>query len=303
MSFYNNFRRRDVSTSGDFLNTLFNIDRKTKFQRIGQYVCEVLKDGSDLLELTTGIPIPSKIFYKIFNTETDKGEDVFKYLENFFNTLRKNKIQPVFILDELQVINEIANSNGDLLIEKLFNFMVGMTKETHLCHCFVVSSDSVFIEHVYGNARLEGRGKYIIVDDLNKDHAFEMYDHFELTENKELVWEAIGGKIGDMVLLGSDVSPGYNLEDSISKMLSAQIFRLEMIGAELLENDENDCQKKMDFLFQVGEKGCIDFKPGQMKKLLQFWVEKNVLFLDPVKRIVKPQSQLIHRGIKELMDN
>ena len=69
-----------------------------------------------------------------------------------------------------------------------------------------------------------------------------------------------------------------------------------------LRNKE-ECQEKMDFLFQVGEKGNINFKTKQMIELVNFWVENNVLFLDPVKKIVKPQSQLIFRGIKELMKN
>jgi len=301
MSFYNNFRRRDINCNGDFLNTLFNIDDKTKLQRVGEYVSEILKDSSDILELTTGIPIPSGIFNKLFNTTLDKGEDSFRYLENFFNSLVKRKIKPIFILDELQIIKEIANSNGDLLIEKLFNFLVGITKETHLCHCFVVSSDSVFIEHVYGNARLEGRSRFIIVDDLDKERAYKMYDHFDLKENKDFVWDTIGGKIGDMVLLSSDIQIGYSLKESLSNMMSGEVFRLKMIEARLFHKNKKECQQQMDFLFQVTKNKSVDFEPKEMFQLLQFWVDKNVLFLDPIKNIIKPQSQLIYQGIKKLI--
>ena len=85
------------------------------------------------------------------------------------------------------MIKDIANSSGRPLLDKLFNFMVGMTKETHLCHCVVLTSDCIFINEVYGNARLEGRADYIIIDDLDKERTFRVYDDFGF-HNKELVW-------------------------------------------------------------------------------------------------------------------
>ncbi len=53
--------------------------------------------------------------------------------------------RPVFVLDELQMIKKVANAADGPLPDKLFNFMVRMTKETHLCHCMAVTSNSLFI--------------------------------------------------------------------------------------------------------------------------------------------------------------
>ena len=296
--FYNNLRRRDISDTGDFLNVLFNVDRKTKLQNVGQYVGELLKGGSEILELTTGIPIPSTLFNLLFKTR-DKGEDAFKYLEDLFYSLVKKKLKPIFVLDELQIIKEIANSRGNLLIEKLFNLLVGITKETHLCHCFVVSSDSLFIQQIYGNARLEGRSEYIFVDDLDKERAFEMYDKFGFS-SKEKIWNIIGGKIGDITLLNYKLTRDYNIKESLETMLSSQISRLKILDGKLFNKDEKDCENKMALLFQVADKGTIEYQPRSMTENLKFWVDQNMLFFDPVKNIIKPQSKLILNAIKKM---
>ena len=44
----------------------------------------------------------------------------------------------------------------ELLIYMLFNFFVGLTKKRNLAHVFAITSDSVFIKKVYGEAMLHG---------------------------------------------------------------------------------------------------------------------------------------------------
>ena len=297
--FYVNFRWRDVSDDGDFLNVLFSVDRKTKLQTAGQYVNEFLKSGSELIELATGIPIPLSIFDMLFKAK-DKNEDAFKYLKELFNSIVEQKKKPIFILDELQVIKEITNSKGNLILEKLFNFLVGMTKETHLCYCFVISSDSLFINQIYSNSRLEGRSEYFLVDDLDIKRAFEVYEHFGFS-NKQIVWETIGGKFGDMLILKSKLVQGFELEESLENFIKAQASRLKMIDGKLFNNNEKNCEEKMSFIFNVAEKKSLKYNPRTMSKNLNFWVDKNLLFFDPVENIIKPQSQLIFKGIKEVI--
>jgi len=302
LPFYVDLRRRNVSSSDDFLNTLFRIDRKSTFKSIREYAREVLKDGADIVKQTTGIPVPVKIFDLLFRTE-EKGEDVFFYLEEFFATLvHEKKLKPVFVLDELQMLKDIVNSKGSPLLDNLFNFFVGMTKATHLCHCVAVTSDSVFIEQIYGNARLEGRSQYILVDDLDKTRSFEIYEKFGF-EDKELVWSYISGKIGDMTVLYSLLQEGRSLGEGLKTMLRMAVNRLKLIEAHLLHDDEQQHSNIMDLLFQVGKQGSVPFEPKAMQRAVYFWVDENVLFLEPVNGIVKAQGQLTQRAINDFERN
>jgi AAA+ ATPase superfamily predicted ATPase len=73
----------------------------------------------------------------------------------------------VLVIDELQVIGDLKVD--DLLIYKLFNFFVRLTKELHLAHVFVATSDSLFMEDVYSEAMFEGRCRYLLVDDFDRE--------------------------------------------------------------------------------------------------------------------------------------
>ena len=142
--FYINFRGKNIDTSGAFLNLLFNIDRKSSLESAKEYFNEFAKSGSEILKKYTGIPVPVKMFDLLFRAK-DKGEDAFSYLEDFFIFLyEEKKKRPVLVLDELQMIKEIANASGRPLLEKIFNFMVRMTKETHACHCLAAKGEADF---------------------------------------------------------------------------------------------------------------------------------------------------------------
>jgi len=297
--FYINLRRRDVSTIGDFMNVLFMVDKRSTFENVREYIQEFGKTGADAFKNLTGIPIPLKIFDLLFKTK-DKGEDAFTYLEEFFYSLVNEKgLKPILILDELQMIKQVANASGKPVLEKLFNFMVGMTKETHLCHCLAATSDSVFIEQIRGNAHLQGRSQQILVDDFNKEVALAVYDHYGF-KDKELVWESLGGKPGDMIILRDWLTRGYGLKESLARMVQDEVSRLRMIEARLLENENIDPQTTMEFLYRFKNIEEIHFVAREMKKEVVFWVEQNVLFLEPHTEKLRPQGRVVKKAIERL---
>ena len=130
------------------------------------------------------------------------------------------------MLDELQMLREVKK-NG-LVLHDLFNFMVRMTKETHIAHCLASTSDCLFIEQIYGNARLEGRSENLLIDDLGKERAFQIYKKFGFKE-KEQAWDFIGGKFGDMVRLGTRMMMGGDEKSALERMFRDEINRLDIL--------------------------------------------------------------------------
>jgi len=155
--------------------------------------------------------------------------------------------------------------------------MVKFTKETYLCHYLCATSDCLFIEDVYSNARLEGRAKYLLVDDLGREEAFRMYEAFGF-EEKELVWDYIGGKVGDMVSLFEEKKRGYKEREALKRMLKNERGRINKIFA------------KKEVVSEEEIKG----------RLLRFLIQENVLFYNPVEGTVRPQSRLLWRVIREI---
>ena len=306
--FYVNFRGRDVQTIDDLTKVLFRVKRGKISEETKEFVKEVLKSGAKVLYKLKGIPIPENMFDILFRSE-DKVEDIFAYLEEYFGEIGEEGYKPVFILDEMQTIKEVINATGKPVIEGLFNFFVRLTKETHLCHCLCATSDCLFIEDVYSNARLEGRAKYLLVDDLDKEEAYRVYEGFGF-EDKELVWDYIGGKIGDMVSLFEEKKRGLSEKEALESMLKNERAKLSDFlekveyGKKFFEYEGEkvkiEKEKIMD-IFQILSNNEIVKKEEIIPDYRNYLVSKNILFYNPVEGTVRPQSRLLWRVIKEVL--
>ena len=297
--FYINFRWRDVERIEDFLQVLFKVRRGDNRENVKEFTKDLIREGFKALGKLKGIPIPERIFDYLF-LDSKKADDIFEYMEDMFEEIVEEGLRPVLVFDELQSIKDILNGTGKPVLGRLFNFLVGMTKEKHLCHSLCSTSDCLFIEDIYSNARLEGRAKYLLVDDLGKEEAFRTYEAFGF-EDSELVWEYIGGKIGDMVRLYEEKKQGYNEEEGLKSMLKDEIGRLEWIRWKVLRKVE-DGSGIWEFLKKFrNEDRLTKEEIGEEFDRLIFWIEQNILFYNPVESTIGPQSRLLWRAIKEVL--
>jgi len=308
--FYINFRGRDVERVEDLMRVLFRVKKGKFSEETKEFVKEVLKEGAKVLKKLKGIPVPENVFDLLFRS-TDKVEDVFAYLEEYFEGIVKEGWRPVLVIDELQVIRKVINATGQLVLDRLFNFMVRLTKETHLCHSLCATSDCLFIEEVYSNARLEGRAEYLLVDDLGREEAFEVYEEFGFKEKKE-IWEYIGGKIGDMIKLFERRKRGYSEREALKRMLRDEVAKFELFLRALKYSP-----LKVNVRGSVIEVKTEEFKEGLKifkekeevfareveEPVLLGGVQENILFYNPLEGTVRPQSRLLWRVIREVVSD
>ncbi len=294
--FYINFRWRYIEEVRDLIQVLFRV--KGKKEKLSVFLEKVLKGGAKLFEKLGGIPIPEEIFDLLFK-RTERAEDVFVFLKDYFSIVVEKGYKPVFVLDEMQTIKEVINTAGKPVIHELFNFLVGLTKETHLCHCLCATSDCLFIEDIYSNARLEGRTKYVLVDDLSKEKAFEVYESFGFRE-KEIVWDYIGGKLGDMVRLYEARKEGLEEVEALEELWRDEVGKLRMIEGDIFERYE-EAEALWEYLGKFREVWERPVNIREEKKFMFFWVDKNILFYNPLRGTVRPQGRLIQRAIGEIV--
>ncbi|TFG88806.1 MAG: hypothetical protein E4H16_04505, partial [Candidatus Atribacteria bacterium] len=184
--FYINLRGRFISDYRDFIRILFKIETEKKYKEFLKTISEI---SAETLKFK-GIPVAESVMNALFKERS--YEDVFEFLEDYFTTIAKNK-RPLLIIDELQVVGDL-NIDG-LLMYKLFNFFIRLTKELHLCHIFAVSSDSLFIGNVYSDAMLDGRCRYLLVDDFDHGTTTAFLEGHGCTDDEKAVaWEFCGGK-------------------------------------------------------------------------------------------------------------
>ena len=303
--FYINFRGFEGGYR-KFTRVMFKVGDDGLWRRLRERL-DVISAGVEYVErvaqkINTGIVLPSEFIRRlqVGDTEEDKV-DLFNYLEELMKGFRKKNLKPVLIFDELQVIKEEINATGKPLLTRLFNFLVRMTKETHLCHSLCATSDCLFMEDIWENARLEGRVKGFLVDDLSKDGAYQMYEGLGLKE-KELLWEYVGGKPGDIIGVYEEVKRGLSEKEAVERVYMFEKNRVKWIVKRVKEGE--DRRIEYDELIE----GLKVFRDREVEtgsslkgRVLRYLVDENLLFYDPITDLLKPQSRLILRAIREIV--
>jgi len=300
--FYINLRGRFITGYEDFPGVLFEIDEGGAIDNIGEYAESLLKDP----RIVSGIPIPINLFQQIFEKK-DKSKDMFKYIERFFAETSKKRV-PVLIIDELQVIGDMKIDG--YLIYKLFNFFVRLTKELHLAHVFVMTSDSLFLEQVYSEAMLKGRCDYLLVDDFDYERTMDFLDGYGFDDQeKEMIWQNVGGKPVSLVKLINAKVSGKKIEDVLRSMLvlrtgeiKQRIGVLTIVSKKVLFEEE-EIELKYDSIMEIldkfSEEGSYAYEI--ITPEIAYLVRENILFSDPVKCIIMPLSQLDVSAIREMI--
>ena len=292
-AFYVNLRGVYVGKAEDFLTVLFDVEEKEyEFKEFLKILIDYLPEKVEVPFLGR-VPVPKNLFKKFFE---EKGFDnAFKYLENLFLSLSR-KFKPILVIDELQVIGDLKVDG--FLIYKFFNLLVHLTKELHSCHVFAITSDSLFLEKVYNEAMLQGRCRYLLIDDFDYNTTVEFLRKHGFTDEEiKLTWNYFGGK---PVYLVEAVNNKHRLKEFCEEQLKLRVSQILDTVYEIEENKEL-FNRVIELFKAINENEVIKYK--KIDNCLRFCVRKNILFVEPVNRIVKPQSKLDLLAIREVLQH
>ena len=293
--FYINLRTKFLSSYDDFIESLFEMEMddegasKKRRETLAELVSSVTK--------VAGIPINKEFLDYVF--KDNKPKNAFSYILRLFEEVKATGKQPVLILDELQKIGDV-NVNGSLIYE-LFNFFIDLTKETHLAHVFVATSDSLFMERVYSEAMLEGRCRYLLVDDFDRETTAAFLDKYGFTADETAVaWDYCGGKPICLVELANTKLNGKDVESESEKLLKIRTSQMLSIFDEISLGKVEYSEKDIIEEFKNFEHEEI-LQYGRINEEKIFLVGRNVFFIDPTQRTIKPQSRLNLLAIREVI--
>jgi len=300
--FYINLRTKFLSSYDDFIESLFEMEMETDkaFRKRKETLAELVSSATKV----AGIPINKEFLDYVF--KDNKPKNAFSYIIKLFEEVKATGKQPVLILDELQKIGAV-NVNGSLIYE-LFNFFIDLTKELHLCHVFAVSSDSLFIEQVYSEAMLQGRSRHLLVDDFNEVATMDFLDRYNFSDKEKTVaWEYCGGNPIYLVELVNC----ENREEKVKEMLvlrtgeiNQRIKVLKIVNKKILFEDE-EIELKYENITRILDEFSDEesYAYEMITPEIAYLVRENILFVDSVRRIIKPQSRLNLFAIREVMKN
>ena len=186
-----NLRKILIANYNDFIKTFFEYEPSPEVKETRQYDLKVFKLT---VETMKGL--------------REKRYDPFVVMKRELEKLVRNGIQPIIIIDELQALTDIYMNGQRELLKELFNFFVAMTKESHLCHVIISSSDGYFIERIYSDSRLVKTSQFYEVDYLPKEDIVYWLTHLK-EESKienltlsasqiERIWYYFGGSMWEI---------------------------------------------------------------------------------------------------------
>ncbi|MGP8329310.1 MAG: ATP-binding protein [Methanosarcinaceae archaeon] len=293
--FYINLRTKFLSGYNEFIESLFEIEMET--EGIKQKKKETLAELVSSITKVAGIPINKEFLDYVF--KDNKPKNAFSYIIKLFEEVKSAGKQPVLILDELQKIGDVK-VNGFLIYE-LFNFFIDLTKEKHLAHVFVITSDSLFIEQIYSEAMLEDRCRYLLVDDFDKETTTAFLEEYGFSDDEKTVaWDYCGGKPICLVELVNAKLNGKDVESESKKLLKIRTSQILSIFDEISLGNIEYSEKAIIGEFKNFEQEEI-LQYGRINKEKIYLVGRNVFFIDPTQRTIKPQSRLNLLAIREVM--
>ena len=220
-----NLRTVLIANYTDFIQAFFEVDYSKSTQEIKQrseYSLKVFKLSKEIKQ-----SLDNKIL------------DPFVVMKKELQKIFKKGKRPVIIIDELQALEDIYMNGQRELIKELFNFFVAITKESHLCHVIIASSDGYFMKRLFEDSKLEKTSIFFGVDYLdetdtkywlqNIEKESAIKDYTLTNKQIDIIWKYIGGSMFEISCLLADlcsVSKNKKVsDDSLDHLIHGMIKR------------------------------------------------------------------------------
>jgi hypothetical protein len=187
-----------------------------------------------------------------------------------------------------------------------------VTKESHLAHVIIASSDGYFLNMVYNDSRLKKTSKFYKVDYLKKKDVLDWLLNLEKYsgikeyrlsgEDAEKIWDSVGGSMWEIQDILSEL-----FDKKLDDVLNLYKKKVKGIITHCIGTD--DRKEKALSLFLNNESATIkDFvragiEKNEVEELLRNLVRNNILYFDPTEAFYYPQGRSYYWGIKSYFEN
>ena len=306
---YVNFRRYAIVNYRDFLDIYFKPIREEQKSWLTRVV-EKLPLNLGLFRGSASLPVKGVSFglnIELYNQLRKNEVDPFVVLMDILRNI-KEKRQPILILDEVQTLQDIY-MNREIkkrhLLTEFFNFLVRLTKETHLAHVVVMTSETLFLEKLYNHSKLAKTSDFYKIDHFDKETVRGWFEHEGIGEENifQLIWEYFGGAAIDVVGAIRVYKQKGRKELENFLLDEAKIYRGKIsyfIAEKLEELDEKRMFKGI--LEEMLEQGFVvrDNENNLQTKVMNKAIEYEFLFLNPREERIVFNSQIVKKGAELL---
>jgi len=284
---YINFRGLMIENYDSFINSFF----------------EESEESDDFEEETK-----TKFSLGVIKLEAKTLEKIKTKKKNLFNELieklKQVKKTKIIVIDEIQVLEDIYFNEEKQLLKEFLNFCVRLTKELHLAHIIILSSNTIFIDKIYNEAKLKVTSRFKKIDHLDKKNTFEYIEYKNKEENlnldKNLIYEYLGGSVALISRLYREIKFSNSLESYLENEVKVAkneiIFNLKRVDKEIKEK------------FKIIIKAIIkngyfldDSENDEYLKTIDIFCEQEILFFDSLENKVSANNRLYQKSFEFLI--
>ena len=246
-------------------------------------------------ELISGFTLNMGFFQVGIDDNEILEKNAFKIMEDQIRDAKKKGIQPVIIIDEIQLLKNIYLNGERYLLDEMFNLFIRLTKETHLCHVICATSDSYFLEQIYNSASMSKTCNFYLIDHLSQEDTYKWLrkypKRFPAEKDMKFVWDNLGGSPWELWQVMEDVKHGNNIKEAIEeriKSLRGRVFDFYAFK-KLTESQKKDFKR---ISREIAKKGFYTPKEDDdLSELIPKTVEKDIWFYDALEQKITANSK------------
>jgi len=283
---YINFRGILIGSYDSFLNSL--LEEKDE---------EVQTELNRTYNIFTLFKLEAKTLKKI----RDDRKNLFNYLIEEFKKTKNN----IFIIDEIQTLEDIYVNGDRLLLNEFLNFCVRLTKEMHLSHVVILTSNTIFLNKIYNNSKLKKTSKFKLIDHLE----YEVIKEWLKTKgfsNKDidLIYDYLGGCAIDIKKLLEEYKYFNSLKEYLEEETEIAKNEIEFSFRDLRKRDKEYLIKPFkEIIKDIVEMGYSKRATKEHDEAIEYFCEIEILFFDPLKNSVRANSRIYVKAFEKILNS
>ena len=240
-----------------------------------------------------------KINSKIFKAIKEKKINLFDELINGLKKIDKKKI---IIIDEIQTLEDIYLNGEKLLLHEFLNFCVRLTKELHLSHIVILTSNTLFLNTIYQNAKLKETSRFKLINHLEYNDIKEWLKTKNFSKEEiDLIYEYLGGSATRI----SKMLRNYKYHNSLRDYLEQEVKLAKNEVLYMLKIQKDD-EIKIDFktiIKDIVDNGYFidNSLDDRYLKVIKIFSDVEILFYDPINNITLPNSKIYQKGFEAIL--
>ena len=237
----------------------------------------------------------------VLNEVKEREKDLFNALTFEIQEIAEKK-KVVLIIDEIQTLEDIYINGDRELLKEFLNFCVSLTKELHIAHVVILSSNTIFIDRIYNDAKLKVTSRFYKINHLPYEIVKKWLIEKGFSSSEiEFIWEYLGGSIAHIQRMIRDKHEYPTLKEYLERqkwLAYTEIVHFLNFSKKI---DKKEREKFYDVCREILEKGFFEAKDNSYIEVIEKFAEVEILFFDPLDVKIKGNSRIYEKGMEILV--